>query len=85
MRFDTTSVPYKDEVSPNAAEIAFDQYVDNASRIKKQYNGEGTAQNYWTRSAESGGVVAFRHVTITGYSGNPDASISLGVCVGFSA
>ncbi len=85
MRFDTTSVPYKDEVSTNAAEIAFDQYVDNTSRIKKQYNGEGTAQNYWTRSAESGGVVAFRFVYSYGPSSYYSATPSYGVCVGFSA
>lgn len=82
MRFDTTAVPYKNEVSSNAAEIAFDQYTDNTSRIKKQYNGEGSAQNYWTRSAESGGAVAFRYVNNNGNNNNNNASNSYGVCVG---
>ena len=85
VRFDTTAVPYKNEVSSNAAEIAFDQYTDNNSRIKKTYNGEGSAQNYWTRSAESGGAVAFRFVYANGYPNSGNASNSYGVCVGFSA
>ena len=84
MRFDIASIPYCNEVSTKAAEIAFDQYTDNNSRIKKKYNGKGTAQNYWTRSAESGGVVAFRGVISYGFSSDNTASYGWGACVGFS-
>ena len=85
VRFDITAIPYKNEVSEKAAEIAFDQYTDNTSRIKKKYNGEGQATDYWTRSAEAGGVVAFRFVNNYGTSYSNSAGGSYGVCVGFSA
>ena len=60
--FDVAAVPYKNEISADAAEITFSLYTDNNSRIKKTFNGEGAAQYWWLRSADAGGAVAFRHV-----------------------
>ena len=83
--FNTADVPYKDEVSPDAGEIAFSQYTDNNSRIKKTYNGEGTATNYWTRSAEASGSASFRNISTNGHYISYYASAYYGVCLGFSA
>ena len=84
MGFDINSVPYKNEVSPDAGEIAFSCYTTNESRIKRQFNGEGTAQNYWLRSADAGGSAAFRNINGHGYSTTDNATSSYGECVGFS-
>jgi len=82
--FDVAAVPYKNEIDANAEEVTFSCYTDNNSRIKKQFNGEGSAQYWWLRSADAGGSVAFRAVYYNGYSNPGNANLSYGVCVGFS-
>ena len=82
--FDVAAVPYKDEISAEAKEVTFSCYTDNSSRIKKTFNGEGAAQNWWLRSADPGGAVAFRAVYSYGSSATSTANNSYGVCVGFS-
>ena len=53
-------------------------------RIKKTYNGEGSAQYYWTRSAYAGSSSAFCFI-YTGGSGSANtAPNSSSVCVGLS-
>lgn len=84
MGFDLNSVPYKNEVSEMASEIAFSQYTDNSSRIKKTYNGEGAEQYYWLRSAEASSSVAFRTVGNIGFANYNYASYTYFVCAGFS-
>ena len=85
MGFDTSAIPYCDEVSSNASEVTFSVYTSNASRIKKNYYGGGTAQYWWTRSADSGSATHFRNVNNGGDGNSTNASTSYGVCVGFSA
>ena len=86
MGFDTTAIPYSTEIDSNANEVTFSQYTSNASRIKKNYYGTGTAQNWWLRSADSGSATNFRYVTNNGGNANIyGASTSYGVCFGFSA
>ena len=82
--FDVAAVPYKNEISADAAEVTFTLYTDNNSRIKKTFNGEGAAQNWWLRSADAGGAAAFRYVPSLGGAVDYDAAGSYGVCVGFS-
>ena len=83
--FDTTAVPYTNEIDSRAAEKVFSQYTNNNSRIKKNYYGTGTAQAAWLRSADSGSASYFRIIGGSGGAGNGGASNSYGVCFGFSA
>ena len=83
--FDVSSVPYCNEVDSNAAEVTFQMYTSNASRIKKNYYGTGTAQYWWLRSADSTSATHFRSVTNTGAANSNGAATTYGVCVGFSA
>ena len=82
--FDTGAVPYKNEVDPEAAEIAFTKYTSNNARIKKDFNGEGTAHDYWTRSPHAGSASQFRYCSYSGYANSYNASTSSFVCVGLS-
>ena len=45
-----TEVPYRDEIAAGADEVTFGCYTGLASRIKRAYNGNGEASNYWLRS-----------------------------------
>ena len=89
--WDYTASPYKDEIDSRAAEIVFSQYTTNASRVKKDYYGGGSARNWWTRSAigtstsqfvlvGTGGAVG----TNNSYYNFNNASNSQGVVAGFS-
>ena len=82
---ETNNVPYKNEVYEGANERQFSMYTGNNQRIKKTFNNEGTATNYWTRSAYSGSASIFCYVNNDGtLNNNTGASTSLGVCVGLS-
>ena len=83
--FDTSAVPYTNEIDSNASEKTFAQYTNNNSRIKKNYYGTGTAQNWWLRSADSGSASNFRSITGNGSAYPNTATYSFGVCAGFSA
>lgn len=48
--FETANAPYKNEVDPEATRKTLSIFTDNASRIAKRYNGEGSADWYWTSS-----------------------------------
>ena len=84
MGWDTSAVPYKNEVDAKAEEIALTVYTDNNSKIKKYYNGTGTAAAWWLRSPEASGSTAFRIVFTGGGASNYHASGSFGVSFGFS-
>ena len=81
---DVNAVPYKNEVSTDASEVTFSLFTDNNSRIKKTFNGDGSAQNWWLRSAYAGAATQFCNVISYGNASNYNASNSNGVCVGFS-
>ena len=82
--FETTAVPYKNEVSPDANEMTFSLYTDNNSRIKKTFNGEGTAQNYWTVSSDATSASYFRTIYTGGAAASYGATNYYFVCAGFS-
>lgn len=84
MGFDINAVPYKDEISSKASEVAFKLYTDNNSRIKKTYNEEGAAQYYWLRSADASSSSSFCFVYTSGYTTNSSAGSAYFVCAGFS-
>ena len=81
--FNTDAVPYKNEVDPDAENVTFALFTDNNSRIKKTYNGEGSASWWWLRSPEASSSSAFAIVHGTGYSSYYNASYSNGVAFGF--
>lgn len=57
-------------------------FTDNASRIKKMNNGDGSAQWYWLASPIATGAAYFCGVFSDGSSDDSYASNSLGVCFG---
>ena len=81
--FNTTAVPYCNEVDADAEEVTFSIFTDNASRIKKRYNGTGEAVDWWLRSPYSSGSTTFCLVNYGGGSTNSSANLSLGVAFGF--
>ena len=81
--FNTTAVPYCNEVDADAEEVTFSIFTDNNSRIKKTYNGTGTAGNWWLRSPLSSNSTHFCYVGSGGHSGNYYATNSNGVAFGF--
>jgi hypothetical protein len=81
--FETTSVPYCNEIDAEAENITFPIFTDNNSRIKKYYNGSGNANTWWHRSpsARSGN---FTTTAIDGGGGyHPAVAESYGVSFGF--
>ncbi len=81
--FNTDAVPYKDEIDPGAEDIAFALYTDNASRIKKTYNGQGSAVTWWLRSPEASYSTTFRLVSNSGHSGSYGAAAAYSVSACF--
>ena len=81
--FNTTEVPYKNEVDSGAEQVTFALFTGNASRIKKTYNGEGSAQGWWLRSPFASDSTSFCFVYGNGSSTNYTASASYGVSFGF--
>ena len=81
--FSTKEVPYSNEVDPDAEQVTFSLFTDNASRIKKTYNGTGGAALWWLRSPLASSSTLFCFVGSTGGSGSNHASTSYGVAFGF--
>ena len=81
--FNTGDVPYKNEVDADAENLTFALFTTNDSRIKKTYNGEGTATNWWLRSPLSSSSSNFCFVLNGGSSHNYTASYTYGVAFGF--
>ena len=73
------AVPYINEVAVGADEVVFSCYADNASRIKKTFNGEGTADSYWSRSPIAVDVNRFHGIQNNGASSDN----SMGVVSGY--
>ena len=63
--------------------MTFALFTDNNSRIKKTYNGTGSASYWWLRSPEASGSSSFAYVTNGGTSNSNGASNSYGVAFGF--
>ena len=83
MGFDKTAVPYCNEVAEGADEVTFSCYTDNTSRIKKTYNGTGSAGTYWLRSPLSSSTTNFCCVTNYGVAHSNSATAAYGVAFGF--
>ena len=83
--FDVSSVPYCNEVDAEAEKVTFSLFTDNNSRVKKTYNGTGSAMIWWLRSPDPGSSSNFRSVSNggTGASGNASNgnSVAFGFCI----
>ena len=83
--FNVKEVPYKNEVDPDAENITMPVFTDNASRIAKHYNGEGSARDYWLGSPEASGSSSWASVGNGGGSNSSYANDSFGVRCSFSS
>ena len=83
--FDTTAVPYCNEIDAGAAQVTFPLFTDNASRIKKTFNGTGSAVVWWLRSPDPSSSTNYRYVNYGGNTGSNYAStgnyLSFGFCI----
>lgn len=84
--FNTGTTPYKEEIDPQAENRTFALYTNDPSRIKKTYNGSGSASTWWLRSPLTGSSTYFCGVYANGtsFSSYIGASHSYGVAPGFS-
>ena len=63
-----STVPCIHEVDSEAENLTFTLYTDNASRVKRLYNGTGDpVGEWWTRSPIANNTQGFYHVTSSGY------------------
>ena len=80
-----SEVPYKNEIDSEAEAITFSVFTDNNSRIRKTFNGEGSAVTWWLRSPQSSSSTEFRFVISNGapisYSASNSNSLSWGFCI----
>ena len=81
--FNAGDVPYTDEVDSGAAAKTFGVFTDNNSRIRKTFNGAGTANNWWLRSPYPSDATYFMYVHSNGNSYSYPASSTHGVAPGF--
>ncbi|MGN0489322.1 MAG: DUF6273 domain-containing protein [Ruminococcus sp.] len=81
--WDTKTSPYNIEVDSGAETVAFPIFTDTASRIKKTYNGTGSAYSWWLRSPEPSSGTNFRSVYYGGNAYNSNATSGYGVAFGF--
>ena len=81
--FDTSAVPYKNEVAAGAERLNFSPYNSNANRIKKTYNGTGSAVTWWLRSPLASSSTNFCNVNTAGSANSSGASGSNGIAWGF--
>ncbi len=81
--FSVNNAPYKNEVDADADAKAFAVYTDNASRIKKTYNGDGSEYYWWLRSPMASSSTSFCNVNSSGGAYSSSAISSNGVSWGF--
>ena len=82
--FRTAENPYMYEVDSEAEDLKCSLFTDNNSRIKKYYNGTGSANYWWLRSPWSSNTTDFANVYSSGDESSYGASHSYGVSFGFS-
>ncbi|MBR4193741.1 MAG: hypothetical protein IKQ54_05375 [Oscillospiraceae bacterium] len=81
--FETGAVPYKNEVAAGAERLNFSPYNSNNNRIKKTYNGTGSAVYWWLRSPSAANSTNFCNVATSGAANSNSASYSFGFAWGF--
>lgn len=81
--FNASDVPYVNEVDPDADSVVLPVYTDNNSRVKKTYNGSGSAGNWWLRSPDPTSSTIFRIVGNNGGAYSNFATYAYGLSFGF--
>ena len=81
--FGNTGIPYRDEVDADAEDKMFPIFTNNNARIRKTYNGEGSAVYWWLRSPYSGSSSNFAFVNNAGTTSNNAATITFSIVFGF--
>ena len=81
--FTPTTVPYCNEVAEGADSVQLPIFTDNNSRIKKHYNGTGSAASWWLRSPLATYAATFSIVTNSGGANSYYATSANGVAFGF--
>ncbi len=76
-------VPYSLEVDAGAERKTFALFTTNDSRIKKSYNGTGTADTYWLRSPHASDATKFGYINVNGQSYGHASYNSNGISFGF--
>ena len=78
-----STFPYTFEIDSGSRNAAFPYYTTNALRQKKQYVGQGSARDYWLRTAVSQSSTHFWLVTTSGAGYYSNANFSCSVGFGF--
>ena len=81
--FSTSEVPYKNEVDAGSENLTFPVFVTNTDRVRKTFNGEGTAGSWWLRSPNSGQSTSFQYVYNSGNASTNNASNANALAWGF--
>jgi len=81
--FSVSTVPYCNEIDEGAETKQFPIFTDNNSRIKKHYNGTGSAAYWWLRAPRATNATSFTNVGSNGSANNNGANNSNGVAFGF--
>ena len=81
--FGSSGIPYRDEVDADAEDKMFPIFTSNAARIRKTYNGEGSAVYWWLRSPYSGSSSNFAYVNTNGGTNNYAATNTNSIVFGF--
>ena len=79
-----TAVPYKNEVDSDADNITFPIFTDSASRVRKTFNGEGSAMGWWLGSPDPTSTANWRIVYGNGYANSYYASITYSIVWGLN-
>lgn len=83
--FNVSDVPYKNEVDAEAEHVTFPIFTNNNSRIRKTYNGGGSAVYWWLRSAWASYSTYFAVVYANGSSNGNTATSANSIVFGFCA
>lgn len=83
--FNSSVLPYRDEVDSEAETLNFTRLTTNTLRKKATFNNEGTAQIWWLRSPNPSGSSQFRDVAGSGGESSNNATNAdywaLGFCI----
>jgi hypothetical protein len=83
--YTVTTTPYVQEIEEGAETIVLPIFTDNASRVKKRFNGTGSADNWWLRSPHSSLRNSVHSVQSTGViaqiTTHSSYAISFGFCI----
>ena len=82
---EAAAVPYKNEIDADADNATFAVFTDNNSRIRKTFNGEGSAVYWWLRSPDPSSASNFRNVYynggVTANNASGAYSLAWGFCI----